>query len=256
MATIALIEKGSDSIAALAAALQQVGHQVMLHADGASALAAFRTAAPDLILVALRAPGVNGHEILRHARRIAPVPVVLISPRCDEIDEMVALKLGADDFLGGPLSLAVVVARVEAILRRVQRPRQADKAASAADGPQSYGGMTYDANSRSCRLDGHPVDLTALEAVMLGALFFKPGAVLSRSQLIDRLYGLDADIDPRIVDSYVKRLRIKFRVASPNFDPIETIYRAGYRLRAPRGNAAPSNPPKSMGIRKDSEQIR
>lgn len=247
MAVIALVTPGSD-ILAMTAALQHGGHQVMLHADGASVLAAIRVGAPNLVLAALRAPGVNGHEILRHTRQISLVPVVLVSPRRDDIDEMIALKLGADDFIGGDLSPAVVAARVEAILRRISRTRHADKLTGSHGGPQRYGGMAFDASRRFCVLGGHQIDLTTLETAMLAALFSKPGALLSRDQLIGRLYGLGGDMDRRIIDSYVKRLRIKFRAVSPCFDPIETIYRAGYRLRAPMADSTPSNPPNSVAL--------
>jgi two-component system response regulator ChvI len=237
-------------------AVREHGHLVVQHADGAAALTAFRAAPPDLVLAALKAPGVNGHEILRHVRRISPIPVVLFSPRRDEIDEMIALKLGADDFLSGSPSPAMIAARVNVILRRALPPRLATPAAGEPGAPLRYGGLAFGVGQRSCALDGQAVDLTPLEIVMLKALLSKPGAVLSRERLTDLLYGPHADMDPRIVDSHVKRLRTKFRAVSPRFDPIETIYRAGYRLRFPIDGAAPRNPPNSEARPRIRGQIR
>lgn len=256
MATIAVIEPDADSAGAIAAALRADGHHVVLYPDGQAALAAFRAAPPDLVLSPLRRPGVNGLEVLRLARKVVPCAVVLVSPVRDEVDEMIALKLGADDFLGPMPAPAVVAARVEVVLRRSSRVATPPRPLTVKEGSENqlrYGGLTFEHGQRSCDLDGHPVPLTSLESVVLGALMSKPGAVLSRGRLTDLLYGLHADMEFRIVDSHIKRLRTKFRAISPHFDPIETIYRGGYRLRAPAGDAGEGgNPPNSQAVFKDS----
>lgn len=252
MATIALIEPDPDSAVAIAEALRKDGHLVILHPDGPTALAAFPAAPPDLILAPLRRLGVNGLELLRLARKIAPSAVVLLSPIRDEVDEMIAFKLGADDFLGPTPSPVLVAARVEAVLRRSPRVAPRRPSPKTTDGSMNglrYGGLTFEVGQRFCDLDGQLVALTSLESVVLGALMSKPGAVLSRSRLADLLYGLHADMDFRIVDSHIKRLRTKFRTVSPQFDPIETIYRGGYRLRAPSGGTPEAgNPPNSQAL--------
>lgn len=242
MAGIALIDPDPKLAAALSAELRPSGHALDHHRDGAPALAAFAVRVPDLAVLALRGAGMNGLELLRRLRKLGAVPVIMTSPRRDETDEIVALKLGADDFLAQP-SAAVLAVRIEALLRRCgARPT-----AASAD-PDFYGWIAY-APDGSCTVDGVPVDLTRFERAMVAAFTARPGAVLTRDRLSDVLYGENAGVDPRNVDSHIKRLRAKFEGACGASDTIETIYRAGYRLRARRAG----NPPKTSLPDKDSQ---
>lgn len=190
-------------------------------ADGREVVPSVRAAAPDLILLDLMLPGRDGLEVCRELRTFSDVPIIMLTARVEEIDRLLGLELGADDYLCKPYSPREVVARVKAMFRRLQRTVQ-------AGGPPA---LIIDDSAYRASFNGHVLDLTPVEFRLLKALAEVPGRVLSREQLLDRLYSDHRVVTDRTVDSHVKNLRRKMElVASDGQEPIRSIYGVGYKL--------------------------
>jgi Response regulators consisting of a CheY-like receiver domain and a winged-helix DNA-binding domain len=202
--------------------LEDEGYKVSAYADPRSAVANFARTAPDIVVLDLKMPGLTGFEVLRKIRAQSGVPVVFLTSRDDEIDEVEGLRQGADDYLTKPYSSHLLLARLEAILRRSQPPR--------SDQLLSYKGLEIDEQAMVCRWHGERVSLTVTECLIMICLARRPGQVLSREQLIHDAYENDDYTDPRAVDSHIKRIRRKFRAIDSGFDGITSLYGVGYRL--------------------------
>ncbi len=244
MAKITLVDDDENIVASVSLALESHGHEVKAYYDGASGLAALESDPPDLAIVDVKMPRMDGMELLRRLRQTSNVPVIILTSKDEEIDEILGFNLGADDYMHKPFSQRLLIERVKAVLRRGNPDGQTDEldlsgganAASAAGGaPGSKaikrGKLTLDPARHDCLWDNRPVKLTVTEFLLLQALAQRPGFVKSRDNLMDAAYDDQVYVDDRTIDSHVKRMRKKFRQIDPEFDAIETLYGVGYRYR-------------------------
>lgn len=203
--------------------LEREGYLVESAMDGPSAVDAVRTAAPDVIVLDVMLPGFDGIEVCRRIRTFSDAYVLMLTARGEEIDRIIGLTVGADDYLVKPFSPRELVARVKALLRRPRRP--AETAASVPSG------LELDAARRLVRVDGASIDVTALEFDLLAVLVRDPGVVVGRQALLDRVWGADFVADDHLIDVHIGNLRKKLGddPAQPRF--IETVRGVGYRLR-------------------------
>ena len=225
MSDLILVIEDEPKIARLARDyLEKYGFRVLLAADGPAGLAAARRESPDLVLLDLLLPGLDGREVCRKLRAESAVPIIMLTALAEESDQIVGLELGADDYITKPFSPAVLVARVRAALRRAR-----GELAEAT--VLRRGDLEIDADAHAVTLAGQPLRLTPHEFKLLLALARRPGQTLSRDQLLDELHGAaDLGTVDRSVDSHVKNLRRKLE-RDPERPPfIETVYGVGYRL--------------------------
>ena len=232
MPTIALVDDDRNILASVSIALESEGYRVQTYTDGASALDGFQQAQPDLAILDIKMPRMDGMELLRRLRQRTDLPVIFLTSKDDEIDELFGLKMGADDFIKKPFSQRLLVERVKAVLRRFQ-PRDGAPNAKIPDAQRilDRGALSMDQERHTCTWNGQPVTLTVTEFLILYALAQRPGVVKSRNALMDAAYDDQVYVDDRTIDSHIKRLRKKFKVADDNFDMIETLYGVGYRFK-------------------------
>ncbi len=234
MHELILIIEDEPQIARLARDyLEKNGFRVLVAGDGVSGLAAARRESPDLVLLDLLLPGLDGREVCRRLRAESAVPILMLTALAEDSDQIVGLELGADDYLTKPFSPAVLVARVRAALRRVGTP--VERGVDGGNRRWRRGPLTLDEGAHTAVLDGRPLRLTPNEFRLLVALARHAGQTLSREQLLDELHGPDAADLPgfdRSVDSHVKNLRRKLEAAGGDPGLIETVYAVGYRLTA------------------------
>ena len=205
--------------------LERANYQVLVARDGEEALVVARREQPDLIILDLMLPGLDGFEVCRTLRRERDVPIIMLTARDAEIDRVVGLELGADDYVVKPFSVRELIARIKNVLRRSSpRPSQAASAAVRA------GELTVDPVRYEARWDTHELTLTTQEFNLLYALALHAGQVLSREKLLEKVWGYDYYGDLRVVDAAVKRLRAKLRQAAQGMEVIGTIRGVGYKL--------------------------
>ena len=204
-------------------ALAKDGFRVTQAADGEQALLAVEREMPDLVVLDVMLPGIDGLELCRRLRARAALPILFLSARSDEIDRIVGLELGGDDYLAKPFSPRELVARVRAVLRRAQSTAEAPVAVKL----YRHGRLELDPERHRASFEGREVPLTATEFALLVALLERPGIVLTRAQLIQRAYSSDLHVTERTLDTHVRRIRAKFRSFSA--DPIATVHGVGYR---------------------------
>src|SRR5437870_4291743 len=228
--TILVVDDEAALVEAVRARLVSEGYAVRVAANGPSALAEVGAERPDLVVLDLMLPGMDGLEVCREIQKRNWVPVLMLTARSDETDKIAGFAVGADDYLTKPFSLRELAARVKAILRRMERIR-----ASQNDGPIENGGLTIDPNRRHVTVDGQDVQLTPLEFEILLALARDPGVVLSRDQLMDRVWGYRDYAGGRVVDSHVERIRRKLEdeAAEPRY--IRTVHGVGYAFQEDGG---------------------
>src|SRR4051812_38110343 len=232
MATIALVDDDKNILASVTMLLEQEGYHVRSYTDGASALTALSATPPDLAILDIKMPRMDGMELLRRLRQTAEIPVIFLPSKDEEIDELMGLNAGADDYVRKPFSQRLLLERVRAVLRRAE-----GKGAPAAAGGEPKkealvrGKLALDPQRHECTWEGKPVRLTVTEFLILQALAQRPGFVKSRDSLMDAAYDDQVYVDDRTIDSHIKRLRKKFKVVADDFDAIETLYGVGYRYR-------------------------
>jgi two-component system response regulator ChvI len=226
--TIALVDDERNILISLGMALEAEGYKVRTYSDGAAALEALTEEPVDLAILDIKMPRMDGMELLRRLRQQTDMPVIFLTSKEGEIDELFGLKLGADDYIAKPFSQRLLVERVKVVLRRFRAKDPTNTAAEAARGLER-GKLRIDPECHTCRWDNHPVVLTVTEYLILQALATRPGVVKSRDALIDVAYDDQVYVDDRTIDSHIKRLRKKFKQADDNFDAIETLYGVGYR---------------------------
>jgi two-component system, OmpR family, response regulator ChvI len=229
-ATIALIDDDRNILASVSIALQAEGFLTRLYSDGESGLKALLDNPPDLAVCDIKMPRLDGLELLRRLREHSALPVVFLTSKDDELDEALGLALGADDYISKPFSQRLLIARIKAILRRVEFARAPNDADMPAAEPIVRGRLEMDPARHRVHWGGKHVTLTVTEFMILEALAARPDVVKSRNQLMDVAYQDDIYVDDRTIDSHIKRLRRKFRQVDPQFDAIETLYGAGYRF--------------------------
>ena len=230
-ATIALVDDDRNILQSLSIALQAEGFVTRVYSDGEAALKPLIDNPPDLAVFDVKMPRMDGLELLRRLREKSQLPVIFLTSKDDEIDEALGLAMGADDYIAKPFSQRLVIARIRAILRRVELNRNTSEGDDepVAD-PITRGRLQMDPARHKVSWDGNDVTLTVTEFLILEALAQRPGVVKSRNQLLDIAYQDDVYVDDRTIDSHIKRIRRKFRSADPEFDVIETLYGVGYRF--------------------------
>ncbi|MGC6399376.1 response regulator [Sphingomonas sp. FW199] len=234
-ATIALVDDDRNILTSVSIALQAEGFVTRVYSDGDSALKALIDNPPDLAVLDIKMPRMDGLELLRRLREKTKLPVIFLTSKDDELDEALGLALGADDYIAKPFSQRLLIARIRAILRRADLAR-----GNAGDGEQDGGAesapvlvrgrLSMDPARHSVTWDDRPVTLTVTEFLILETLAQRPGIVKTRNQLMDAAYQDDIYVDDRTIDSHIKRVRRKFREVDPEFDSIKTLYGAGYRF--------------------------
>jgi len=223
--TLILIVEDEPKLAALQRDyLQQAGFKTHLLGDGLEVIPWLRLHTPDLILLDLMLPGRDGLELCKEIRSFSPVPIIMVTARVEEIDRLLGLELGADDYICKPFSPREVVARVKAVLRRT--------GGSAAE-PAS--GLQLDAEGYRALLDGRDLELTAVEFNLFAYLVARPGRIYSRSQLMDAIYPDRRVVTDRTIDSHIKKLRKKIAAVSPDNELIRSVYGVGYKYEPGAG---------------------
>jgi len=226
--TIALIDDDRNILTSISIALEKEGFQVQTYLDGESALIGLTRQPPDLAIIDIKMPKMDGEELLKKLRKKTTLPVIFLTSKDDEIDELLGLKLGADDFVkkSGGFSIKVLIERI-----RVQLRKKNLSPAEETKNVISHGKLKLDPSQLECEWDGKqlPDKLTTTEFLIVQELAKRPGIIKERSQLMDIAYREDTDIEDRTIDSHVKRIRKKFKKVDQNFSAIETRYGSGYR---------------------------
>jgi two-component system response regulator ChvI len=231
MPTIALVDDDRNILTSVSIALEAEGYRIQTYTDGASALDGLRHAPPDLAIFDIKMPRMDGMELLRRLRQKSDLPVIFLTSKDEEIDELFGLKMGADDFIRKPFSQRLLVERVKAVLRRFAPKDQAAPRDADAAKALERGQLAMDSERHTCTWKGEPVTLTVTEFLILQALATRPGVVKSRNALMDAAYDDQVYVDDRTIDSHIKRLRKKFKAVDQAFDMIETLYGVGYRFK-------------------------
>src|SRR5947209_4912068 len=235
MAKITLVDDDENIVTSVSLALESHGHTVKAYFDGAAGLAALENEPPDLAILDVKMPRMDGMEVLRRLRRTTDLPVIILTSKDDEIDEILGFNLGADDYIHKPFSQRLLIERVKAVLRRAHPDEHAIGSLAASEAAASRaikrGRLTLDPARHDCLWDGKPVRLTVTEFLLLQSLAQRPGFVKSRDNLMDAAYDDQVYVDDRTIDSHIKGMRRKFRQVDNEFDAIETLYGVGYRYR-------------------------
>jgi len=232
MPSIVLVDDDANILASVKMALEAEGFATRSFTDGNMALQALADKPADIGVFDIKMPRMDGLELLRKLRQTSQMPVVFLTSKDDEIDEIFGLKMGADDYVTKPFSQRLLIERIRAVLRRSKAREQ------AASGQQvdtnnaiERGDLRLDTERHDCFWKQQPVSLTVTEFMILDALARRPGVVKSRDALMDAAYDEQIYVDDRTIDSHIKRLRRKFRVVDKSFDAIETLYGVGYRYK-------------------------
>lgn len=227
--TIALVDDDRNILTSVAIALEGEGFRVRSFSDGAEALRGLTTQAADLVVLDIKMPRMDGMETLTRLRRTSDVPVIFLTSKDDEVDEVLGLKMGADDYIKKPFSMRLLIERIRAVLRR--REAAANPSEDSDRKVIERGDLTLDPNRHHCEWRGKAVKLTVTEFLILESLAQRPGHVKTRDQLMDAAYEDNVYVDDRTIDSHIKRLRRKFKVVDDEFAAIDTLYGVGYRFR-------------------------
>ncbi len=228
--TIALVDDDRNILTSLTMTLEAEGFQVRTYTDGESALHGITSKPVDLAVLDIKMPRMDGLELLQRLRKTSSLPVILLTSKDEEVDELMGLRLGADDYITKPFSQRLVIERIRALLRRNELAKS-EGSGQPAGGVMVRGSLALDENRHLCTWKGAPVQLTVTEFLLVKALAARPGIVKSRDQLIDAAYGENIYVDDRTIDSHIKRIRKKFRAVDPQFSQIETLYGIGYRYK-------------------------
>jgi len=231
MPTIALVDDDRNILTSVSIALEAEGYRIMTYTDGASALDGFRTSQPDLAILDIKMPRMDGMETLRRLRQKSDLPVIFLTSKDEEIDELMGLNAGADDYIRKPFSQRLLLERVKAVLRRNEGHKGTGAPGEAKKEALVRGRLALDPQRHECTWEGKPVRLTVTEFLILQSLAQRPGFVKSRDNLMDSAYDDQVYVDDRTIDSHIKRLRKKFKAVDDNFDAIETLYGVGYRYK-------------------------
>ncbi len=228
--TIALVDDDKNILTSVSIALQSEGFATRIYSDGETALKALVENPPDLAVLDIKMPRMDGMELLRRLREKSAVPVIFLTSKDDELDEALGLAMGADDYISKPFSQRLLIARIRAILRRNEITARSDDEDEAMPERITRGRLEMDPARHRVSWAGQNVTLTVTEFMILESLAQRSGIVKSRDQLMDAAYTDDVYVDDRTVDSHIKRLRRKFRQVDDSFNAIETLYGVGYRF--------------------------
>ncbi|MGG5887633.1 response regulator transcription factor [Falsiroseomonas sp. HC035] len=228
--TIALVDDDRNILTSVSMTLEQEGFTVRTFTDGESALQGLMAKPADLAVLDIKMPRMDGMELLQRLRQRSAMPVIFLTSKDDELDELMGLRLGADDYITKPFSQRLLLERIRALLRRNEAGR-AEGSGTPAGGIIARGDLVLDETKHTCMWKGQQVQLTVTEFLLVKALAVRPGMVKNRDQLIDGAYGENIYVDDRTIDSHVKRVRKKFRQVDDDFQQIETLYGLGYRYK-------------------------
>jgi len=229
MANIILVDDDRNILTSVSILLESEGYEVSSYTDGATALNALTSTPPDLAVLDIKMPRMDGMEVLRRLRQKSDLPVIFLTSKDEEIDEVLGLRMGADDYIRKPFSQRLLVERIRAVLRRREAMAQSNEDRAESDKVIRRGKLEMDPMRHASIWDGQPVTLTVTEFLILHALATRPGFVKNRDQLMDAAYDDQGYVDDRTIDSHIKRIRKKFRKVDPEFNSIETLYGVGYR---------------------------
>ena len=225
--TIALVDDDRNILTSLSIALEKEGFKVQTYIDGESALIGLTRTPPDLAIVDIKMPKMDGEELLKKLRKKTSLPVIFLTSKDDEIDELLGLKLGADDFIkkSGGFSIKVLVERIRVQLRKKSNSQDETKNLIV------HGKLKLDPSQLECQWNGKnlPEKLTTTEFLIVKELAQRPGVIKERAHLMDIAYKENTDIEDRTIDSHIKRIRKKFKKVDDKFSSIETRYGSGYR---------------------------
>ena len=228
MSRIALVDDDRNILTSVSITLEAEGFDVETYNDGQSALDAFNRRMPELGVFDIKMPRMDGMDLLQRVRQKSKMPVIFLTSKDDEIDEVLGLRMGADDYMRKPLSERLLVERIRALLRR-QEALALNEVETDESKIMSRGGLTMDPLRHAVTWKGRDVSLTVTEFLLLQALAQRPGFVKSRDQLMDVAYDDQVYVDDRTIDSHIKRLRKKLRMVDDEFSAIETLYGIGYK---------------------------
>ena len=228
MTRIVIVEDETDIASVVQDYLRHAGYETEHFADGQSALDSIVASPPDLTLLDIMLPGLDGIEVLRRAREHTPHPIIMLTARIEEVDRLLGLELGADDYVCKPFSPRELVARVRAVLRRT-----APNATQGSSPPGHATGLLLDDVHWRASLEGTPLNLTRREFGLLQVLSRHPGRIFSRARLLELAYDDTVDVTERAIDSHVKNLRRKLGAVTPQHDWIRSVYGVGFAWEAP-----------------------
>ena len=226
--TIALVDDDQNILTSLSAALVDEGYKVETYADGQEAFERIERRPADLAILDIKMPRMDGLELLTKLRARYTLPIIFLTSKDDEIDEIMGLRMGADDYIKKPFSQRLLMERVRAVLRR----HEACSGNEISDEIVRRSELVLDPSRHLCTWKGMEVNLTVTEFLLIQSLTRRPGHVKSRDQLIDAAYGEHMYVDDRTIDSHIKRLRRKFKDVDDEYSEIETLYGVGYRYNA------------------------
>ncbi|WP_343561145.1 response regulator transcription factor [Kiloniella sp. b19] len=229
--SIVLVDDDRNILTSVSIALEAEGFKVRTYTDGSEALRTLATHPADLAVLDIKMPRMDGMEVLRRIRENSSMPVIFLTSKDDEVDELLGLRMGADDYITKPFSQRLLVERINALLRREKLMREQNDTSNGVEKPIVRGELTLDVSRHLCVWKGKPVNLTVTEFLILKALAQRLGHVKNRDQLMDAAYGDSVYVDDRTIDSHIKRLRKKFRDVDTEFSQIETLYGVGYRYK-------------------------
>ena len=229
---IALVDDDRNILTSVSIALQAEGFVTRVYSDPGQALRSISENPPNLAVLDIKMPQMDGMELLRRIRETSALPVIFLTSKDDELDEALGLAMGADDYIAKPFSQRLLIARIRAILRRQELAKgEAESNRSESEPPLlEQGRLVMDPARHKVLWDGKDVSLTVTEFLILEALAQRPGVVKNRNQLLDVAYQDDIYVDDRTIDSHIKRIRRKFRAVDSSFDAIETLYGVGYKF--------------------------
>jgi len=224
-----LVDDDRNILTSVSILLESECYDVETYNDGQSALDAFNRKLPDLAVLDIKMPRMDGMELLQRLRQKTSMPVIFLTSKDDEIDEILGLRMGADDYVKKPFSQRLLIERVRSLLRRQEALDGVEIEETDETKVMVRGQLTMDPLRHSVSWKGNNVTLTVTEFMLLQALAQRPGFVKSRDQLMDVAYDDQIYVDDRTIDSHIKRLRKKMRTADDTFNAIETLYGIGYR---------------------------
>jgi two-component system response regulator ChvI len=229
--TIALVDDDRNILASVQMALEAEGFAVHAYTDGEAALQGIMARPVSLAVLDIKMPRLDGMELLQKLRARSSLPVIFLSSKDEELDQLMGLRLGADDYITKPFSQRLLLERIRALLRRQEASRAEANGAGGGAAALVRGLLTLDETRHQCLWEGKDIPLTVTEFLLVKALAQRPGMVKSRDQLIDAAYGDNIYVDDRTIDSHIKRVRKKFRQVDESFNQIETLYGIGYRYK-------------------------
>ncbi len=228
--TIALVDDDRNILTSVTMALEAEGYRVRTYTDGSEALRGMSSNPVDLAILDIKMPRMDGMELLNRLRQGSNMPVIFLTSKDEEVDELLGLRMGADDYITKPFSQRLLIERIRALLRR-ERTAKAGVDGDGGEKPLARGDLMLDPGRHLCTWKERQVSLTVTEFLILKALAQRPGHVKTRDQLMDAAYGESVYVDDRTIDSHIKRLRKKFKDIDDDFGQIETLYGVGYRYK-------------------------